>query len=167
MAWRRVLSHWTTGDFAVRRAFPDAAMARIEAAIREGESRHSGEVMFAVEASLPTRALWSADSARARAVEAFGFLGGWDTEANNGVLIYLLLADRTVEIVADRGAARLVARADWESVCREMEASFRSGRFADGVVAGIERVHALLAAHFPPRRGDVDELSNRPVVIGR
>ncbi|MFZ5556006.1 MAG: TPM domain-containing protein [Pseudomonadota bacterium] len=167
MGWRRVLAHWTTGDFALRRAFPDAAMQRIEAAIREGERLHSGEVMFAVEASLPTRALWADESARERALEAFGFLGAWDTEANNGVLIYLLLADRDVEIVADRGAARAIAPPAWATVCREMESQFRAGRYGDGAVAGVQRVHALLAAHFPPRPGDANELSNRPAVIRR
>ncbi len=167
MGWRRLLRHWSTGDVAVRRAFPDAAMQRIEDAIREGEASHGGEVVFAVEASLPTRALWADESARERAVAAFGFLGAWDTEANNGVLVYVLLADRDVEIVADRGAARVVAPEAWEAACREMEAHFRARRFEEGALAGVRRIHALLAEHFPPRARDANELVNRPVVIRR
>lgn len=167
MAWRRLLRHWSTGDVAVRRAFPDGVMQRIEDAIREGEASHGGEVIFAVEASLPTRALWAGESARERAEEAFGFLGAWDTEANNGVLIYLLLADRDVEIVADRGAARVIAPEAWAGVCREMEAHFGARRFEEGALAGVRRVQALLAAHFPPRPRDENELADRPVVIRR
>lgn len=167
MGWRRVLAHWMTGDDAARRAFPDAVMDRIEAAIREGERAHGAEVVFAVEASLPTRALWAGESPRERALEAFGFLGCWDTEDNNGVLIYLLLADRDVEIVADRGAARAVAPEAWEAACREMEAHFRARRFEQGALAGVRRIHALLAPGFPPRPRDAGELANRPVIIRR
>lgn len=167
MGWRRLLRHWSTGDIAVRRAFPDDVMQRIEDAIRAGEATHGGEVVFAVEASLPTRALWADESPRERALEAFGFLGCWDTEEDNGVLIYLLLADRDVEIVADRGAARAVPAGEWAAVCREMEACFRARRFEEGALAGVRRVHALLAAHFPPRPRDENELANRPVVIRR
>jgi uncharacterized membrane protein len=167
MSWRRVLAHWTTGDYAARRAFPDAAMERIEAAIREGERSHGAEVVFAVEASLPTRALWADESPRERALEAFGFLGCWDTGDNNGVLIYLLLADRDVEIVADRGAARAVPPDAWQAVCREMQDCFRARRFEEGALAGVRRVHALLAPHFPPRPREPDELANRPVIIRR
>jgi uncharacterized membrane protein len=110
--------------------------------------------------------VWSRVSPRARAVAVFSQLRVWDTEQNSGVLIYLLLADRDVEIVADRGIHRRVGEATWEAVCKRMEGHFRSGRFEEGVIAGISEVSALLRSHFPAGPGDVDELPDKPVVLG-
>lgn len=165
MGLARTLRHFLTGDLALRRAFPAAALERIEAAIRAGESRHRGEIRFAVEASLPTRALLQDVSARQRAIQVFSQLGVWDTEENNGVVIYLLLADHDVEIVADRGANRAVGHDVWEAVCRDMEAAFRAGRFEHGVVAGVQAVSALLAERYPARGTGSNELSDRPVIL--
>lgn len=165
MGLARTLRHFLTGDLALRRAFPAAALERIEAAIRAGESRHRGEIRFAVEASLLTRALLQDVSARQRAIQVFSQIGVWDTQENNGVLIYLLLADRDVEIVADRGANRAAGHDAWEAVCRDMEAAFRAGRFEQGVVAGVQAVSALLAEHYPARGSDSNELSDRPVIL--
>lgn len=150
---------------AVRRAFPPAAMTAIEQAIARSETRHRGEVRFAVEAALDVPGLIAGQPARERALEVFSQLGVWDTEENNGVLIYLLLADRDVEIVADRGINALAGPAEWEAICRTMEAALRRGEFEHAVLGAIEAATLLLARHFPPRAGDRDELANRPVTV--
>jgi uncharacterized membrane protein len=150
---------------AVRRAFPPAAMAAIEQAIARSETQHRGEVRFAVEAALDASGVVAGQSARARAIEVFSQLGVWDTEDNNGVLIYLLLADRDVEIVADRGIDALVGAQEWEAICRAMEAALRRREFEPAVLGAIEAVTRLLARHFPPRAGDRNELANRPVTV--
>jgi uncharacterized membrane protein len=104
-------------------------------------------------------------SARERAIEVFGRLRVWDTEQNCGVLIYLLLADKQVEIVADRGIDRKVGAAAWEAICGAMQREFAAGRFEHGVIAGVQAISDLLATHYPPRDENPDELANRPVVV--
>ena len=148
-----------------RRRFPSHVLAAIEQAIAAVESRHAGEIRFAVETSLDGMAVWRGLSARTRALEVFGRLGVWDTADNNGVLIYLLMCERDVEIIADRGIAAGVAPAEWEAVCRRMEAEFREGRFREGAIVGVESVGALLAQHFPSAGGDRNEQPNRPVLL--
>jgi uncharacterized membrane protein len=166
MGFARALRHLATTAWAARRRFPAAALDAIEAAIREGERAHSGEVCFLVEAALEPGDLWRGTTARERAVSVFAEQGVWDTDANNGVLIYLLLAERDVEIVADRGAAAAIGAEVWERVCREMEAHFREERFAEGALAGVRGVNALLARHFPVsgERANPNELRDRPTV---
>lgn len=159
--WRHVL----TDRADVARAFPEEALARIERAIADGETRHGGQVCFAVEAALPPVRLWRRLTPRERALEVFAYLRVWDTERNDGVLVYLLLADRDVEIVADRGIHRAVGNAVWEAVCHTMEAHFRAGRFAEGAVQGIAEIETLLARHSPRTPDDTNELSDRPVVL--
>lgn len=162
----RLWRHLNTGSAAVRRRFPDAALAAIEDAIRNAERRGAGEIRFAIEDALPFPALWRGQGARERALEAFGELGVWDTRDNNGVLIYVLLADRDVEIVADRGAGRgRVSAAEWEQCCRVMEGHFGAGRFAEGAVAGIEAVAALIARHPGGAPDAGNELPDRPAVL--
>ena len=169
MPWRRpyrFLRHLATDHGSARRAFPAAALATIETAIADGERRHRGQVRFVCEASLPLPRVLQGLPPRDRALELFGLLRIWDTEDNCGVLIYLSLADRDVEIVADRGIHRHVGDAAWEAVCRSMEAAFRERRFAEGVVQGIGEVNALLARHFPRDRGAApNELPDRPLVL--
>jgi uncharacterized membrane protein len=138
-------------------------MQAIERAIRESERTHCGQICFAVEAALDTLPLLRGQTARERAIEVFSQLRVWDTEHNNGVLIYLLLADHDVEILADRGIHAKVGVDAWESVCREMEALFRAGRFEEGALAGIRAVGTLLAQHYPG--AGRDELANQPVVL--
>lgn len=152
---------------SARSVFPEASLQRITDAIAAGERRHTGEVMFAMEAELPPGLVWRGVQARQRAEAAFARLRTWDTEANNGVLIYLLLADHGIEIVADRGLAGRVDAAQWREVCAMMEAKLGAGQVEAGVLAGIEAVSALLAVHFPPDgdRPDADELPNRPVLL--
>jgi uncharacterized membrane protein len=161
----RIARHLIAMPGAVRRAFPPAAMAAIEQAVARSETQHRGEVRFAVEAALDVSGLIAGQSARARAIEVFSQLGVWDTEDNNGVLIYLLLAERDVEIVADRGINAVVGAQDWEAICRAMEAALRRREFEPAVLGAIEAVTRLLARHFPPRAGDRNELANRPVTV--
>ena len=161
----RILKHLILPPWTVRRAFAASGMAAIEAAIRETEKSHLGEIRFAVESVLDFGSLLRGQLARQRAIEVFSHLKLWDTEQNSGVLIYLLLADRDVEIVADRGICRRVAREEWEAVCREMETAFRGGRFEEGVIGGVRRVGAILAKHFPAAGPNPDELPDQPAVL--
>jgi uncharacterized membrane protein len=138
-------------------------MQAIERAIRESERTHRGQICFAIEAALDTLPLLRGQTARERAIEVFSQLRVWDTEHNNGVLVYLLLADHDVEILADRGIHAKVGVDAWESICREMEALFRAGRFEEGALVGIRAVGTLLAQHYPG--AGRDELANQPVVL--
>ena len=161
----RLLRHLCALPGTVARAFPPDSLSRIERAIAESEKRHDGEIRFAVEAALDTAELWRGVSARGRAIELFSQLGVWDTERNNGVLIYLLLADRDVEIVADRGFNGIVAAGEWETVCRRMESALGEGRHADAVLAGIEALSPIIARHFPPFGDGRNELPDTPAEV--
>ena len=166
MNWKRLLRHLFTDHWAVRRAFPPAAMRAIEKAIAEEERRHDGELRFAVEASLTAMEVLRGVGSRARAIGWFGRLGVWDTGENCGVLIYLLLADRRVEIVADRGIHSKVGTAAWEAICGEMQQEFARGQFERGVVIGLRAVSDLLAAHYPAGGGvNPNELPDKPAVL--
>lgn len=153
-----------TPPWAARLRFGASVLDAIEAAIRATEAQHSGEICVVVEAALELGELWRGRGVRDRALEVFSELRVWDTAENNGVLIFVLLAERDVEIVADRGAAARIAPEDWELVCRAMEQHFRAGRFEEGALAGVRGVGELLARHFPPAARDENELRNRPVV---
>jgi len=165
MNLKRIMQHLSSGRAAVRRAFPQRALDAIERAIRETETRHDGQIRFAVEAALDLSPLLAGQAARERAIEVFSELRVWDTEHNNGVLIYLLLADRDVEIVADRGIHAKLGAETWEAICREMEAAFCNGQFEAGVLAGIHAVGDHLARHFPARGGKSNEMPDLPVVL--
>jgi uncharacterized membrane protein len=162
----RVLRNLLTPAFVSRLRFPEQTLNAIEAAIRVGEVAHSAELCFAVESALDLGDLWRGATARERAVEVFSELRVWDTAENNGVLIYVLLAERDVEIVSDRGAAARIPPEAWERACQAMEAHFREGRFEAGAVTGVNAVSELLAAHFPASgdRANPNELRDRPVV---
>ncbi|GAC1499238.1 MAG: TPM domain-containing protein [Bradyrhizobium sp.] len=140
-------------------------MATIEQAIKAGETTHSGQVRFVVEGALDGKPLFRDQPARERALDIFSHLRIWDTAQNNGVLIYLLLADRQVEIVADRGIDAVVGAAGWEKICAGMERDFRAGHFQRGVIKGIEAVSRQLAAHFPKHGAGPNELPDEPVVL--
>lgn len=163
----RWFKHLFMPPWAWRRAFPRATLNAIEAAIRQSETRHNGEIRFAIETSLAPARVWRGISGRERAIEVFSDLRVWDTEHNSGVLIYLLLADHDIEIVADRGIAARVDQSAWDAVARSMETAFRQGEFERGALAGIECVSVLLAEHFPPTDDNPNELANRPVILRR
>lgn len=165
MNLKRIIRHLSSGHTAVRRAFPSHTLDAIERAVRETEARHNGQVRFAVEAALDIKPLLAGQSARERAVEMFSLLRIWDTERNNGVLIYLLLADRDVEIVADRGVHAKVGQDVWEMICQEMEKFFRDGKYEEGVLAGIRSVGRHLAKHYPRTGEKVNELPDSTVLL--
>ena len=139
--------------------------AAIEAAIQECEARHGGEIRFVVETALDVPEILHGLGPRTRALQLFGQFRVWDTAHNNGVLVYVLMADHDVEIVADRGIAQHVPQAEWQAVCRQMESHYRAGRFKDGSVVGILGVGALLGRHFPGTRRSDNELPNQPVLL--
>lgn len=165
MSLKRTLRHMFATILGTHRRFPPTTLQAIEQAIRETETRHSGEIRFAIETALDGRPLLAGMSPRQRALELFAGLRVWDTELDNGVLIYLLLADRDVEIVADRGFNGRVSAAEWETVCVEMERHFVAGEFEAGAVAGVRRAGELIARHFPARPGDRNELPDQPVLV--
>jgi len=162
---KRIIRHLSASNAAMRRIFPQAALNNIERTIAEVEQTHAGQIRFAVEDALDLKPLLEGQTARERAIEVFSRLRVWDTEQNNGVLIYLLLADRDVEIVADRGVHARLGQPVWEAVCQEMEGAFRQGKFEEGAIAGIRSVGAHLARHYPYTGSKTNELPDRPVLI--
>ncbi len=165
MSLLRLIRHLATTRWSTRRSFPRVTRDAIEQAIRECESRHGGEIRFVVETAFDLPELWRNLRPRTRALQLFGQFGVWNTEHNNGVLIYVLMADHAVEIIADRGIAARVGPAEWDAVCRQMEQHYRAGGFREGSVAGILGVGALLGRHFPGRRHSDNELPDQPVLL--
>ncbi len=165
MSIKRIGKHLLEHHWRVRRIFTPSVLARIEQAIKVGEATHSGQMRFVVEGALDGVPLFRNQPARERALDIFAHLRIWDTAHNNGVLIYLLLADHDVEIVADRGIDAHVGKEGWEKICREMETAFRSNNFETGVIKGIEAVSRELAKYFPADRRGRNELPDKPVVI--
>lgn len=165
MSLTRIGKHLLGNRSRVRSAFPPRVLAAIEQAIKSSEAGHAGQIRFVVEGALDGAPLFRGQSARARALDVFSQLRVWDTEHNNGVLIYLLLADRDVEIVADRGIHARVGAPGWEDICKAMEAQFREGHFERGAIAGIAAVTKHLARHFPRDGAAINELPDTPVVM--
>ena len=161
----RVLRHLF--DFGLaRRRFPPATLDAIQRAIKASESRHLGEIVFAVEGSLPPLAVLRRHDVRERAREAFAQLRVWNTEHNTGVLVYVLLAEHAIEIVADRGIAAKVAEDEWREVCALIRQHFVAGDYPRGAIAGVEAITAILARHFPADgQRNPDELPDRPVLL--
>jgi uncharacterized membrane protein len=164
MEFMRMLRHLCATRAGTRRRFSDAVDANIEAAITAAEARSSGEIRFVIETALDIPDLWAGLAPRERASQVFSELGVWDTELRNGVLIYVLAADRDVEIVVDRAALR-ISPVEWETACKLIEDHFRAGRFKEGAVAGVEAVGELLAREFPAPARDRDELPNQPTLL--
>lgn len=162
MRWIR---HLFLDDLALRRAFPAAALEAIARAVAEQEKRHRGELRVAIEGGLPIQALVLQRTARERALELFTRLRVWDTADNAGVLVYLLLAERRVEIVADRGIHARVGAAAWETICGAMQREFAAGRHEQGMRTGLAAVSDLLAQHFPATGENPNELPDAPVVV--
>lgn len=167
MNWdfKRWLRHEFTGKRALRRVLPPVSMERLTCDIAASEKRHGGELRLVVECALDLPLLWQGVSAHQRAIKMFSDLHVWDTEANNGVLIYLLLADRHVQIVADRGLDHIVGKAEWERICGVMEQAFRQGHFEEGLRQGIAEITGHLERNFPHRDDDANELPDEPIVM--
>jgi uncharacterized membrane protein len=164
---RRMWRHRWIDEAEVRRVLPPEVFERLTQRVAASERRHSGEVRICVEAGLPLSYLRRDATSRERAIAMFSKLRVWDTENNNGVLIYLLLAEHAIEIVADRGIDAKVADEEWAAMARRMGAAFHEGRFEDGLTQALGEVSALLVQHFPlaPGEPDSNELPDAPVVI--
>ena len=164
---RRWLAHAASTPLAVQRLFPPVVRDQITAAIAQAEAGHGGEICFAVEASLPWHHLRHHATARERALAVFSEMRVWDTEHNNGVLIYLNLADRGVEIVADRGIARPVPAAAWDAICHALKARCAAGAYGPGVIEAVLAVGELLRTHFPLAPGEVrvNEIPDQPITL--
>jgi uncharacterized membrane protein len=164
--WLRILKHRWLDETDAKRALDDAALARLAARVQHSERQHSGEIRLCVEAGLPLSYLWRNATPRERALAMFGKLRVWDTEQNNGVLIYLLLAEHAIEIVADRGLNQHVAAEEWRRLSNGMAAAFKAARFEDGLGEAVDAVDELLRRHFPLAAGqrNPNELPDRPFV---
>jgi uncharacterized membrane protein len=169
MQLARLVKHAAATHWRTRLLFPARTLDAIEQAIGRVERAHTGEIRFAIETALTPWHVLCGVTPRARALEAFAHLKVWDTELNNGVLIYVQLADRSVEIIADRGFAGRVSQSEWDAVCRLMEQHFRAGRFEAGSIAGVDAIGALLARHFPASGAEAqvshNQLPDRPTLL--
>ncbi len=161
----RFIKHLFSHPWQVKQHFSKDALRNIEKAIAVSEKVHAGEIRFVVEAGLHPYEVWCKKTPKKRAIELFGQLNIWDTQHNNGVLIYLLLADRDVEIVADRGIDQPIGHDGWEAICHEMEELFRKGKFEAGVLQGISQISTSLEKHFPQTSASKNEVSNKPLVM--
>ena len=162
----RILRHRWLDEADTRKAIPPDLLQRLAQRVHASEMRHTGQIRIYVEAGLPMSYLWRGATARQRAVTLFGKLRVWDKEHNNGVLIYLLLAERAIEIVADRGVDRHVAPEEWKAIVARMSAAFREERIEDGLTQALEEVSALLVQYFPLANGEANrnELPDEPVL---
>lgn len=165
MNLKRIFRHLLSTHRQVSRAFPRPVLVAIEQEIKASEATHLGEIRFALEGALSGSPLYRDQSARERAIDVFSHLRIWDTDYRNGVLIYLLLADHSVEIVADRGVHAKTGAPQWEKICRNMEVAFRNGRYEQGVVDGIRAINHLLTQHFPSNGASRNELPDKVVVL--
>jgi len=144
--WARHL--WLDATDA-RRTLTPAGLQRLEQAVKDSESRHLGELRLCVEAGLPLTDLWRGMTPRSRAIDLFSQLRVWDTEHNNGVLIYLLLADKRIEVLADRGLHARTSASEWQAIAGSLSAALQGGQFEQGLIVAIEQVSALLKQHYP------------------
>lgn len=165
MKIQRIVRHLLTTDRHVWRLFPGSTLAAIEQAIKDGEITHDGEVRMVIEGALEMPALLRAQSARERAIELFSQLRIWDTQHNNGLLVYLLLADRAVELIADRGIHERVGAGEWNAICRRMATAFKRSDFEGGALVGIGLLTQQLVTHFPATRQSPNELPDEPLLL--
>ncbi|PUE58558.1 hypothetical protein B9Z44_02465 [Limnohabitans curvus] len=162
---KRILEHLLFTDWQTRRAFSQKTLYAIENAIHESEQLHDGEIRFAIEGSLNSLHLLKGQSSRERAIEVFSQMRVWDTERNNGVLIYVLLADHAVEIVADRGIHAKAGEKSWLTICQDMQSNFAKSEFEKGALKGIEALASVIGHHFPSKDKSANELSDAPVML--
>jgi uncharacterized membrane protein len=161
----RFFKHFFSNPWQVRWHFPITALRNIERAIAESEKTHSGEIRFVVEAGLHPLDVLCKKSPKIRAIEIFGRFNIWDTEQNNGVLIYLLLADHDFEIISDRGIHQYIGKEGWERISQQMELMFKRGEFEAGVLFGITEIGALLTLHYSTEVENNNELSNVTIIL--
>ena len=163
---RRLFKHRWLDESDARRAVPADMAERLRLRVAASEMRHSGEIRIYVEAGLPWIYLLRKASARDRALAVFAKLRVWDTEHNNGVLIYLLLAERAIELVADRGLNEVVPSQEWRSMLARMGAALKEGRHEDGLTQAIAEVSAVLVQHYALRagQGNPNELPDAPLI---
>lgn len=164
-----LLKHLWLDASDTRRAIPPDMVRRLADRVAASEQRHSGQIRICVESSLPMSYLWRLDGQtplrnliRQRAVTMFGKLRVWDTEHNNGVLVYVLLAEHAIEIVADRGLRRHVGDSHWQAVVARMASAFREGRYEDGLTQALEETSAVLVAHFARTEALPDQPNELP-----
>jgi len=162
---KRLFRHGFVMPWAVKKHFPEQSLKRIEAEIAKSEAQHLGEIRFVVESHLPFIDILRKKSGKKRAIEVFSQLHIWDTEHNNGVLIYLLLADHDFEILGDRGIHQHLGKDGWEEICQQMEGLFRKGQFEMGVIFGIHQITESLIKHFPATGENKNELSNQAIIL--
>jgi uncharacterized membrane protein len=162
---KRLLKHWLYPQWRIRKTFSKAALRSIGAAVAASEKQHAGELRFIVEGRLGLSQLLRHTSARQRAEELFSQLRVWDTEHNSGVLIYVQLVDRKVEILADRGITKIVGNEPWQRICKDMELAFRSGNFEEGALQVVQAAGGVLAQHFPAQGANPNELPNAPLLL--
>ena len=165
MDLKRLARHLLRTHWYARHAFPSTTMTDIGSAITAAERSHAGEIRFAVEDSLDPRALLRGQTPHERAIEVFSNLRVWDTQDNNGVLVYVLLADHAVEIVADRGIHAQVGADAWHAICHDIEVTFKIGNFRLGALAGIDALARVLHRYYPREGSDGDELPDQPVLL--
>ncbi len=162
---KRWYIHSCVAPWKYRKLFPQETLNAIESAIHQSESQHSGELRFVIEHTLPSRLIWQGVSSWQRALKLFSNLRVWDTEENSGVLIYLLLAERTVHIVADRGINKKVSQTQWDEIALTMQQMFQQGHFQEGSLMGINQITCLLIRHFPASADNPNELPDTPIVL--
>jgi uncharacterized membrane protein len=162
---KRIFRHLTSTRSVVNKAFPSKTLGAIEQAIEQAEASHRGEIRFVVEGALDGAPLLKGLTARERAIDVFSQLRMWDTELRTGVLIYLLMSDRQIEIVADRGIDAFVGHDAWSQLCRQLEVAFKEGHFEEGAFACVQAVTTHLQKHFPASPVDTNELPNTPLVL--
>jgi len=163
--YSRLLKHLFTTTVSGKRAFPPATLKQIEVSIAAGEKLHHAEVRLIVEHSLAATAVLHHTTSRQRAIELFSQYRIWDTEENCGILIYVNLADRKVEIIPDRAIANLVSQNDWHAVCRTMTHGFAQGKFHDSAIAALTQLNVLLQSQFPADATHPNQLPNSPIVL--
>ena len=161
----RLLKHAFTTQAQARRVFPVPAQERLRQAIAEGEARHRGELRLIIEAAMPLRKVWRGVGTRQRALDLFGTYRVWDTEENNGVLLYLNLAERSAELIADRSAARAITDPEWHAICSPMLDAFRRGEFEQGALAAIQSIHNELTEAFPSNQAAVNTQPDEPLML--
>jgi uncharacterized membrane protein len=165
MKFRKILTHWRSSSWQVRQKFGRPTLAAIEQAITASEKWHRGELRFVIEGRLSLLDLLRDTTSRQRALQVFEKVGAGETAEHSGILIYVLLAERQVEIVADRGITAKVPQPEWDALCRRMTEAFASGRYREGALEGIHGATALLVAHFPAVNRNPNELDDAPLIL--